>query len=612
MDNSAKQSVEDFIDNLAKMESQPQFKGIASSEIVFISSGGTSVPLESNTVRSIENFSTGTRGARSAEQFMKAGHPVIFFHRKNTMQPFSVEIQDEWKSWLETIDRSSQNNRKDFYRKVELYNKYNSGKSPYAGLLLKIEFVTVDDYLRDLEIISRAIASKGAKSISYLAAAVSDFKLPQAQISEHKIASGGGLNLNLEPVPKLLGEVKKTWNPNTHLISFKLETDANLLEASARAAFEKYGVDMVVANELRSKSSKVVVYHPTDEPEVIQRLQSDYSDQISEFIVDHVRSKLNLATGDAEQRSGSPAKKEQSKPKAEESKGDGDNIELHVSNIALKASEEDLRGLFEEYGEIYRIKLLKRGTMQKAFLDMDTDRAAQRAIDALDGYDLLGQRLEVKFSDHETARQYPLSKYKRNRGEPRKDEGGYSGRDRRDDDRRGGFGRGGRTEKGVNRSNTYDDRNNDRYYNRGGRKYDDYDDYDDEDGYYDEDDRRGSYRRSGEKDGYKRGGYDRRDRDGYRGEGRGRGDYNRGGDSWRGDRGYDKGKRSGDFRGGDDNTRAENEERVLYINNLNYDTTEAGLEKAFREFGTVERVAIGYRRDGRSLGNAQVQFKTKQ
>jgi RNA recognition motif-containing protein len=256
---------------------------------------------------------------------------------------------------------------------------------------------------------------------------------------------------------------------------------------------------------------------------------------------------------------------------------------------------------------------------------MDTERNAQRAIEALDGYDLQGQRLEVKFSDHETAKQYPLSKYKRNRGEhSRKDEGGYSGRDRRDhhDDRRGGgFGRGGRTEKGVNRSNTYDyDRNNDRYYNKGGRKYDDYDDYDydDEDGYYDEDDRRqGSYRRSGEKDGYKRGGYDRRDgRNDYRGEGRGgRGDYNRGGDSWRGDRNYDKhdkGKRSGDFRGRDDTSQAENEERVLYINNLNYDTTEAGLEKAFREFGTVERVAIGYRRDGRSLGNAQVQFKTKQ
>ena len=172
--------------------------------------------------------------------------------------------------------------------------------------------------------------------------------------------------MNLEPVPKLLGEVKKTWNPNTHLVSFKLETDANLLEASARAAFDKYGVDMVVANELKSKSSKVVVYSPSGEPEEFKLLTSTYSDQISEFIVDHIRSKLGLEKVEPEQRSTSPAKKEtSSKPKKEEDTkgGDGDNIELHVSNIAIKATEDELRGLFEEYGEILRIKMIKRSTM---------------------------------------------------------------------------------------------------------------------------------------------------------------------------------------------------------------------------------------------------------
>jgi len=52
---------------------------------VLITSGGTSVPLEKNTVRSVENFSTGARGARSAEYFIKAGHPVIFLHRKDSL-----------------------------------------------------------------------------------------------------------------------------------------------------------------------------------------------------------------------------------------------------------------------------------------------------------------------------------------------------------------------------------------------------------------------------------------------------------------------------------------------------------------------------------------------
>ena len=35
--------------------------------LIFITSGGTSVSLEKNTVRSLENFSTGGRGSRSTE-----------------------------------------------------------------------------------------------------------------------------------------------------------------------------------------------------------------------------------------------------------------------------------------------------------------------------------------------------------------------------------------------------------------------------------------------------------------------------------------------------------------------------------------------------------------
>ncbi|GBC06163.1 hypothetical protein RclHR1_06670003 [Rhizophagus clarus] len=35
--------------------------------IVLVTSGGTTVPLENNTVRFLDNFSAGTRGATSAE-----------------------------------------------------------------------------------------------------------------------------------------------------------------------------------------------------------------------------------------------------------------------------------------------------------------------------------------------------------------------------------------------------------------------------------------------------------------------------------------------------------------------------------------------------------------
>jgi phosphopantothenate-cysteine ligase len=46
--------------------------------LVLITSGGTTVPLERNTVRFIDNFSLGTRGAASAEYFLRNDYAVIF------------------------------------------------------------------------------------------------------------------------------------------------------------------------------------------------------------------------------------------------------------------------------------------------------------------------------------------------------------------------------------------------------------------------------------------------------------------------------------------------------------------------------------------------------
>jgi len=44
---------------------------------------------------------------------------------------------------------------------------------------------------------------------------------------------------------------------------------------------------------------------------------------------------------------------------------------------------------------------------------------------------------------------------------------------------------------------------------------------------------------------------------------------------------------------------------------LSYSTDENSLTKAFEKSGDIEKVSIGYRRDGPSQGNATVQFKTK-
>lgn len=63
------------------------------SKVVVVTSGGTSVPLERNTVRSLENFSTGRRGALSTEYFLEHQDiSVVYFHRKGCIKPFTAKV----------------------------------------------------------------------------------------------------------------------------------------------------------------------------------------------------------------------------------------------------------------------------------------------------------------------------------------------------------------------------------------------------------------------------------------------------------------------------------------------------------------------------------------
>ncbi|CAG2107577.1 unnamed protein product [Medioppia subpectinata] len=88
----------------------------SNEKIVLITSGGTTVPFEQNTVRFVDNFSAGTRGSASADK-----------------------------------DR-----------------------------LLSITFTTLDEYLFLLREIALILEKKGVNGMLYLAAAVSDFYIPTA------------------------------------------------------------------------------------------------------------------------------------------------------------------------------------------------------------------------------------------------------------------------------------------------------------------------------------------------------------------------------------------------------------------------------------------------
>ena len=94
-------------------------------------------------------------------------------------------------------------------------------------------------------------------------------------------------------------------------------------------------------------------------------------------------------------------------------------MNIFVANIERKVTDEQLQELFQQYGDIASLKLIRdRDTgVSKgyAFVEMPNDDEAQKAIDALNQFELEGRALAVN-----EAR--PKTEYKKSGGG-----GGYKG-----------------------------------------------------------------------------------------------------------------------------------------------------------------------------------------
>jgi len=88
-------------------------------------------------------------------------------------------------------------------------------------------------------------------------------------------------------------------------------------------------------------------------------------------------------------------------------------VSIFVGNLPFRAEQEDIIELFATYGEVSNCSLpLERDTGRKrgfAFVEMADDAAEQRAIEALQGAELMGRPLRI------------------NKAEPRSGGGGYGG-----------------------------------------------------------------------------------------------------------------------------------------------------------------------------------------
>lgn len=254
----------------ARVQEFIDFHVKARRRVCLITSGGTTVPLEKQTVRFIDNFSAGTRGATSAEYFLEAGYAVIFLHRQFSLLPYSRHYSHATNCFLDFLAEGPDGTvvaRPEFTpRMLGVLRKYQSATG--RGMLLTVPFLTIGDYLHELRAFARLMQPLGPEGLLYLAAAASDFFLPQERMAEHKIqstdaadgvreasagsdipaaqAGGGGraeeeafdnfdsspkvprskrLVIDLDPVPKFLKNLVDGWAPQCMIVSFKLETD---------------------------------------------------------------------------------------------------------------------------------------------------------------------------------------------------------------------------------------------------------------------------------------------------------------------------------------------------------------------------------------------------
>lgn len=280
---SIKQQVEEFC--LRHLE-----HGFDSSKFVLITSGGTSVPLEKNTVRFIDNFSKGTRGASSAEKFLNSNYAVIFLHRNQTSEPFLRHLNH--KLVFETLSECLLTEEDDDKLALEpMHNLLDDMKDLFRSYrenkdrLLSIKFVDLDEYIHYLHQISMVMNQLAPRSVFYLAAAVSDFYIPPNNLVTHKIDSKEPLKLTLQLVPKFLHPLIKYWAPRAYVVSFKLETDPNKLVEKSQKALSGYGHKLVIANELKTRTERVLLVDRKEVEEILLRNQNPPIKEIETAIV---------------------------------------------------------------------------------------------------------------------------------------------------------------------------------------------------------------------------------------------------------------------------------------------------------------------------------------
>jgi phosphopantothenoylcysteine synthetase/decarboxylase len=251
---------------------------------VLLTSGGTKIMVDR--VRAITNMSSGNFGAKIAHALLNNPDvELTYLVSEGGRTPFSMNV--DFAEWSERgeITRNDMAIIRQFW---DLYFWSQERRNRCEVETYK----TFEDYEVKLLSSLEDPDPRILPDLVILAAAVSDYDV--ANVMDGKIRSGGNLNIQLEPTPKLIGEIKKVL-PSCKLVGFKLLVDSTEEEllAAARKSIDENHCDLVVANDLRDikagKHRLLLVYpkhehykdydgyESTDDPNYLARVVAEKS-----------------------------------------------------------------------------------------------------------------------------------------------------------------------------------------------------------------------------------------------------------------------------------------------------------------------------------------------
>ena len=193
---------------------------------ILVTSGGTSEKIDR--VRSITNHSSGKLGRIITETLLKAGHEVCLITTLQAVKPVShpnltiIEIKN-------TADLLQVMKDKVTDHQILIHSMAVSDYTPV--------YMASFDEIESSQDLTEFLDKKN---------------------QETKISSKEDVQvLFLKKNPKIISLVKE-WNPNIHLIGFKLLVDVSQehLIQIARESLEKNQADLIVANDLTQISSE--------------------------------------------------------------------------------------------------------------------------------------------------------------------------------------------------------------------------------------------------------------------------------------------------------------------------------------------------------------------